>query len=150
MRNIVNLQLEPRITGALRGKSCFAQEPISTCSATKRMVKFFGHLVWESRSFSHYQGELLSPTSLRQREATLSAAQIWAAFQWHIRWLETTACILWTKGRYEAIPWQALPYPAQTKSRINERNQTAVRHWSVGVATIITMGVANIYHTQKG
>ena len=32
----------------------------------------------------------------------------------------------------------------------NERNQTAVRHWSVGVATIIKMGVADIYHTQKG
>jgi hypothetical protein len=25
-----------------------------------------------------------------------------------------------------------------------------VQHWSVEVATIITMGVANIYHTQKG
>ncbi len=39
MRNIVNLQLKPRITRALRENTCFAQEPISTCSATKRMVK---------------------------------------------------------------------------------------------------------------
>ncbi len=39
MRNIVNLQLKPRITRALRKNTCFAQEPISTRSTTKRMVK---------------------------------------------------------------------------------------------------------------
>ncbi len=39
MRNIVNLQLKPRITRALRENICFAQKPISTRSATKRMVK---------------------------------------------------------------------------------------------------------------
>ncbi len=39
MRNIVYLQLKPRITTALRENTCFAQEPISTRSATKRMVK---------------------------------------------------------------------------------------------------------------
>jgi hypothetical protein len=39
MRNIVNLQLKPRITRALRENTCFARGPISTCSATKRMVK---------------------------------------------------------------------------------------------------------------
>jgi hypothetical protein len=39
MRNIVNLQLKPRITRALRENTCLAQEPISTRSATKRMVK---------------------------------------------------------------------------------------------------------------
>jgi hypothetical protein len=38
MRNIVNLQLKPRITRALRENTCFAQEPICTCSTTKRMV----------------------------------------------------------------------------------------------------------------
>ncbi len=39
MRNIANLQLKPKITRALRENTCFAQEPISTRSATKRMVK---------------------------------------------------------------------------------------------------------------
>ncbi len=39
MRNIVNLQLKPRITRAVRENACFAQEPISTHSITKRMVK---------------------------------------------------------------------------------------------------------------
>ncbi len=39
MRNIVNLQPKPRITRALRENTCFAQRPISTRSATRRMVK---------------------------------------------------------------------------------------------------------------
>jgi hypothetical protein len=39
MRNIANLQLKLRITRALRENTCFAQEPISTRSATKRMAK---------------------------------------------------------------------------------------------------------------
>jgi hypothetical protein len=39
MRNIANLQLKPRITRALRENTCFAQEPISTCSKAKRMVE---------------------------------------------------------------------------------------------------------------
>ncbi len=39
MRNIANLQLKPRITRALRENTWFSQEPISTSSATKRMVK---------------------------------------------------------------------------------------------------------------
>jgi hypothetical protein len=40
MRNIAYLQLKPRITRALRENTCFAQEPISTHSKTKRMVEF--------------------------------------------------------------------------------------------------------------
>jgi hypothetical protein len=39
MRNIANLQLKPRITRALRENTCFAQEPISTRSKTKRVVE---------------------------------------------------------------------------------------------------------------
>jgi hypothetical protein len=39
MRNIAYLQLKPRITRALRENTCFAQEPISTRSTTKCMVK---------------------------------------------------------------------------------------------------------------
>ncbi len=39
MRNIANLQLKPRIIRALGENSCFAQEPISTCSKTKRVVE---------------------------------------------------------------------------------------------------------------
>jgi hypothetical protein len=40
MSNITNLQLKPSIIRALRQNTCFAQEPISICSATKRVVEF--------------------------------------------------------------------------------------------------------------
>ncbi len=39
MRNIANLQLKPRTTRAHRENTYFAQEPISTHSATKHVVK---------------------------------------------------------------------------------------------------------------
>ncbi len=39
MRNIINLQLKPRITRAFRENTCFAQEPISTRNATKPVVE---------------------------------------------------------------------------------------------------------------
>ncbi len=39
MRDITNLQLKLSITGAIRSNSKFAQEPVSTRSATKRVVE---------------------------------------------------------------------------------------------------------------
>ncbi len=38
MRNIVNLQLKPSVTKALRHNTCHAQEPVSTHSDTKRVI----------------------------------------------------------------------------------------------------------------
>ncbi len=38
MRNTVNLQLKPSITRALTHNTCQAQEPVSTCSDTKRVI----------------------------------------------------------------------------------------------------------------
>jgi hypothetical protein len=42
MTDIVNLQLKPRITRALRKNTSFAQERISTRSKTKCVVEIFG------------------------------------------------------------------------------------------------------------
>ncbi len=39
MRNIARLQLEPSVSRALRLNTCLAQEPVSTCTATKRVVE---------------------------------------------------------------------------------------------------------------
>jgi hypothetical protein len=39
MRNIMNLQLKPSISRALAANACIAQEPVSTCTATKRVVE---------------------------------------------------------------------------------------------------------------
>jgi hypothetical protein len=41
MRDIANLQLKKRVTRALRINSNHAQEPVSTCSATKQVEKYW-------------------------------------------------------------------------------------------------------------
>jgi hypothetical protein len=64
MRNIVNLQFKPRITRALRENTCFAQEPISTRSATKPMVKFLD---------AKYEKADL-PTIIRENHSHLTAS----------------------------------------------------------------------------
>ncbi len=42
MKNIVNFQLKPSITRALQQNTCLAQEPVSTCNATKRVIEILG------------------------------------------------------------------------------------------------------------
>ncbi len=39
MRNIARLQIEPSVSRALRLNTCQAQEPVSTRTATKRVVE---------------------------------------------------------------------------------------------------------------
>jgi hypothetical protein len=71
MRNIVNLQLKPSITRALQQNTCLAQEPVSTCNATKMVIEILDDkydkadlLALVRDNFSHlepsHQEELLS------------------------------------------------------------------------------------------
>ncbi len=71
MRNIVNLQLKRRITGALRENTRFAQEPISTCSATKRMVKIL-NAIYEKADLPAIIRENCSCLTASDREKLLS------------------------------------------------------------------------------
>jgi hypothetical protein len=67
-----------------------------------------------------------------------------------------TTCVVYVIGYTKCtqnpniIPRQALPYPTQTQSGPHEGNQTVVQHWSVRVATVFAIGVADIHHTQQG
>ncbi len=72
MRNIANLQLRPRITRALRENTCFAQEPISTRSATKCMVKILG-AKYEKADLPAIIRENCSHLTAAKREKPLSA-----------------------------------------------------------------------------
>jgi hypothetical protein len=78
MSNIANLQLKPRITTALRENTCFAQEPISTHSATKRMVEILD-AKHEKADLPAIIMENCSHLKASNRGATVSAAQIQAA-----------------------------------------------------------------------
>jgi hypothetical protein len=71
MRNIANLQLKPRITRALRENTCFAQEPISTRSATRRMVKILD-AKYEKADLTAIIRENCSHLTASEREKLLS------------------------------------------------------------------------------
>ncbi len=71
MRNIANLQLKPRITRVLRKNTCFAQEPISTRSKTKRMVEILD-AKYEKADFPAIIRENYSHLTASNREKLLS------------------------------------------------------------------------------
>jgi hypothetical protein len=71
MRNIVYLQLKPRITRALRENTCFAQEPISTRSATKRIVEILD-AKYEKADLPAIIRENCSHLTANEREKLLS------------------------------------------------------------------------------
>jgi hypothetical protein len=71
MRNIANLQLKPIITRALRENTCFAQEPISTRSATKHVVEILD-AKYEKADLPAILGEICSHLKASDREKLLS------------------------------------------------------------------------------
>ncbi len=71
MKNIINLQFKPRITRALRENNFFAQEPISTHSATKHVVKILD-AKYEKADLSAIIREDCSHLTASNREKLLS------------------------------------------------------------------------------
>jgi hypothetical protein len=150
MRTIVNLQLKPRITRALRENTCFAQEPISTPSATKRTVKILDAKD-EKADPPAIVRENCSHLTASNREKLLSVLlKFESLFNGTLGdWKLPPVSFELKEGMK---PYYGRPYPILHKHKAisKKRDQTAVQHWSVGVATMFTMGIADIYHTQKG
>jgi hypothetical protein len=71
MRNIANLQLKPSITRPLRENTCFAQEPIRTRSATKRVVEI-SEAKYEKADLPAISRENCSHLKASDREKLLS------------------------------------------------------------------------------
>jgi hypothetical protein len=71
MWNILNLQLKPRITRAIRENTCFPQEPISTRSATKCVVEILD-AKYEKADLPAIIRENFSPLKASDREKLLS------------------------------------------------------------------------------
>jgi hypothetical protein len=150
MRNIANLQLKPRITKALRENTCFAQEPISTRSTTKRMVKILD---------AKYEKADL-PAIIRENCSHLTASNRDKLLSVRLKFKPLFDCTLgdWklTPVSFELNegmkPYHGRPHPIPHKHKavLMKKNQTAVQNLSIGVVTIITMGVTDIYNTQKG
>jgi hypothetical protein len=114
MRNIANLQLKPRNTRALRENTCFAQEPMSTCSKTKQVVEIL-HAKYEKADFPAIIRENCSHLTAFDREKLLSVLLTFELlFNGTLGDWKLLPVSFELKKRYEAIPWQALPYPVQT------------------------------------
>jgi hypothetical protein len=93
MRNIVNLQLKPRIARALRKNTCFAQEPISTRSATKCMVKILD-TKYEKADLPAIIRKNVSHLTASNRDKVLSVLLKFESL-FNAHWVtENTACIL--------------------------------------------------------
>jgi hypothetical protein len=71
MKKIANQQPKPRITRALRENTCFAQEPISTRSATKQVVKTLD-AKYEKADLPAIIREICSHLTASDREKLLS------------------------------------------------------------------------------
>jgi hypothetical protein len=71
MRKITNLQVKPGITRAFRHNTCIAQEPVSTRSATKRVVDILDDK-YEQPDISAIVRENSSHLQASEREKVLS------------------------------------------------------------------------------
>jgi hypothetical protein len=71
MRNIVNLQLKPSITKALRHDTCQAAEPVSTRDGTKRVILILD-AKYEKADLTAIIGDNCSHLTPSHREKLLS------------------------------------------------------------------------------
>jgi hypothetical protein len=115
MKNINNLQLKPSISRALKQNICLAQEPVSTGNATK--------CVMEILDAKYDNADLPSIIKNNCTHLSTSHCNLLLAlllkfeelFDGMLRdWKLPPACFLWTKGRCQAVPWQAFSYPKDT------------------------------------
>lgn len=76
MRNIINLQLKPSVTRALRHHTCQAQEPISTQTATKRVIEILDAKYVKADLPAIVEDNCSHLDTVTTREAALIATQI--------------------------------------------------------------------------
>ncbi len=149
MRNIADLQPKPSITRALRKNTCFAQEPISTCSATKCMVEILD-AKYEKADLPAINRENCSHLKASDREKLLSVLLKFELLfdgtlgDWNLLPVsfELKECMKPYHGRPYLIPHK---HKAILMKEIKQLCNIGVLVWQLS----IKMGVADIYHTQK-
>jgi hypothetical protein len=114
MRNINNLQLKPSISRALKLNSSFAQEPASTCYATRRFVEIL--------DAKYDKADL--PSIVKSNCTHLSMPHCNLLLVLLLKFEELFDGMLgdWKlppvsfelKKKCQAVPWQAIPYPKDT------------------------------------
>ena len=133
MRNIARLQLEPSVSRALRLNTCQAQEPVSTRTATKRVVEILD---------AKYEKADL-PAIIRENCSHLKPSE-------REKLLEPTADLLRIERGYHTISRQTIPHSADTQGDAHEGDRPALLNRGSGMATIIKMGLPHLHNTEEG
>ncbi len=134
----------------LRENTCFAQESISTRSKTKRMVEILD-AKYEKADLPAIIKENCSHLTASNREKLLSVLlRFESLFDGTLGDWKLPPVSFESKEGMKPYHGRPYPIPHKHKAFLIKKMKAAVQHWSVGVATIITMGIVDIYHTQKG
>ncbi len=149
IRNNANLQLKPRITRALRKNTCFAQEPISTHSATKGMVEIMD-TKYEKADLPAIIRENCSHLKASDREKLLSVLLRFESLfngtlgDWNLPPVsfELKEGMKPYHGRLSPIQHK---HKAVLMKEIKRLCNVGVLDWQP-----FTIGVTDIHHTQKG
>jgi hypothetical protein len=151
MRKIANLQLKPSITRAFRLHTCLAQEPISIYPQCHQARGGNFDAKYEKADLPAIVRETCSHLKALDREKLLSVL------------LKFESLFDGTLGDSRNIPpvsfelkegmkpYHGRPYPILDKHKaILMKELKQLCDIGVSVATVIKMGIAGIYYTQKG
>jgi hypothetical protein len=109
MRNIVNLQLKPSVTRALRHNTCQAQEPISTRNATKRVLEILDGKYDRANLPAIVRDNCTHLTPLHQEKLLSLLLEFESLFDGTLGdWNRPPVSIKLIKG---ATPYHGRPYP---------------------------------------
>jgi hypothetical protein len=109
MRNIVNLQLKPSVTRALRHNTCQAQEPISTRNATKRVLEILDAKYDRANLPAIVRDNCTHLTPLHQEKLLSLLLEFESLFDGTLGdWNRPRVSIKLIKG---ATPYHGRPYP---------------------------------------
>jgi hypothetical protein len=134
MRDIANLQLKTSVSRALKHNASFAQEPVSTRGATKRVVEILD-AKYEKADIPAIVRDNCSHLNASDREKLLSMLlKFEELFDGTLGDWNLPPVSFDIKGRYETIPWESIPHPADTQSRTHERDRPALLNWCPKVA----------------
>jgi hypothetical protein len=136
MRDITNLQLKTSVSRALKHNANFAQEPVSTCSATKLVVEILD-AKYKKADIPAMVRENCSHLSAADREKLLSLLLKFEELfngtlgDWNLPPLSFFEIKEGMKPYYVR---ESMPHPADTQSRTHERDRPALLNWCIKVA----------------
>ncbi len=149
MRNIVNLQLKPSITKALRHNTVQTQEPVSTQNTTKRVIEIL-EVKYDKANLPEIVKDNCSHLEPSQQEKLLSLLLDYESlFDGTLGdWNRKPISVGMKEG---AKPYHGRPYPIpQINKATLMKEINRLENRGAEEAIIITMGLSDIYNPKEG